>query len=63
MAELREGSRTAICSVLAHFHEWGLISDLKDRQLLRKPVPGLCRLLAAAAGLQGSMRIGLCIYG
>ena len=38
MAELGEGSRTAIRSVLAHFHERGLISDLKDRRLLRKPV-------------------------
>jgi len=38
MAELAEGSRTAIRSALAHFHERGLISDLKERRLLRKPV-------------------------
>ncbi|WP_395407473.1 GntR family transcriptional regulator [Pseudoduganella sp. UC29_106] len=38
MAELGEGSRTAIRSVLAHFHESGLISDLKERRLLRKPL-------------------------
>jgi DNA-binding GntR family transcriptional regulator len=38
MAEMGEGSRTAIRSALAHFHECGLISDLKERRLLRKPV-------------------------
>jgi DNA-binding GntR family transcriptional regulator len=37
MAELGEGSRTAIRSALAHFHARGLISDLKERRLLRKP--------------------------
>ena len=38
MVELGGGSRTAIRSVLAHFHERGLIDDLKARRLLRKPV-------------------------
>jgi DNA-binding GntR family transcriptional regulator len=38
MAELGEGSRTAIRSALNYFHEQGLISDLKDRRLVRKPV-------------------------
>ncbi|TWI62637.1 DNA-binding GntR family transcriptional regulator [Pseudoduganella lurida] len=37
MAALGEGSRTAIRSVLAHFHAQGLIGDLKERRLLRKP--------------------------
>jgi DNA-binding GntR family transcriptional regulator len=39
MAEMGEGSRTAIRSALAHFHECGLISDLRERRLLRKPEP------------------------
>lgn len=38
MAELGEGSRTAIRSALAYFHERGLISGLKDRRLVRKPL-------------------------
>jgi DNA-binding GntR family transcriptional regulator len=37
MAELGEGSRTAIRSVLVYFHEQGLIDDLKERRLRRKP--------------------------
>ena len=37
MAELGDGSRTAIRSALAYFHEQGLISDMKERRLLRKP--------------------------
>ena len=37
MADLGEGSRTSVRSALAHFHARGLISDLKDRRLLRKP--------------------------
>jgi DNA-binding GntR family transcriptional regulator len=37
MAALVEGSRTAVRSVLAHLHEQGLIGDLKERRLLRKP--------------------------
>jgi len=40
MAELGEGSRTAVRSALAHFHDRGLISDLKERRLLRKPERG-----------------------
>jgi DNA-binding GntR family transcriptional regulator len=40
MAELGEGSRTAIRSALAYFHAQGLISDMKERRLLRKPRPG-----------------------
>jgi DNA-binding GntR family transcriptional regulator len=38
MAELGEGSRTAVRSTLAYLHAQGLISDLKERRLLRKPV-------------------------
>jgi DNA-binding GntR family transcriptional regulator len=38
MTVLGEGSRTAIRSALAYFHSRGLISDLKERRLLRKPV-------------------------
>jgi DNA-binding GntR family transcriptional regulator len=38
MAELGEGSRTAIRSTVSYFHSQGLISDLKERRLLRKPV-------------------------
>ncbi len=37
MAALVGGSRTAIRSALGYFHTQGLISDLKDRRLLRKP--------------------------
>jgi DNA-binding GntR family transcriptional regulator len=37
LAELGEGSRTAIRSALAHFRSRGLISDVKERRLLRKP--------------------------
>ncbi|SFV13313.1 GntR family transcriptional regulator [Pseudoduganella namucuonensis] len=40
MAELGGGSRTAIRSALAYFHTQGLINDLKDRRLLRKPLRG-----------------------
>jgi DNA-binding GntR family transcriptional regulator len=39
MALLAEGSRTAVRSALAYFHERGLIGNLKDRTLLRKPEP------------------------
>jgi DNA-binding GntR family transcriptional regulator len=39
MAALGEGSRTAIRSALAYFHERRLIGDLKERRLLRKPAP------------------------
>jgi DNA-binding GntR family transcriptional regulator len=38
MAELGDGSRTAVRSALAYFHEQGLISDLKERRLVRKPL-------------------------
>ena len=37
MAQLGEGSRTAVRSALVYFHERGLIGDLKERRLLRKP--------------------------
>lgn len=37
MAALVGGSRTAIRSALAYFHTQGLISDLKERRVLRKP--------------------------
>lgn len=37
MAELGEGSRTAVRSVIVYFHEQGLINDLKERRLRRKP--------------------------
>ena len=37
MTELCQGSRTAIRSALAYLHTQGLISDLKQRRLLRKP--------------------------
>ena len=37
MAALVDGSRTAIRSALAYFDTQGLISDLKERRLLRKP--------------------------
>ncbi len=37
MAELGEGSRTAIRNALGHFLARGLISDMKERRLLRKP--------------------------
>jgi DNA-binding GntR family transcriptional regulator len=37
MAELADGSRSAVRSALAYFHEQGLISDLKERRLLRQP--------------------------
>lgn len=38
MTELCQGSRTAIRSVLAYLHTQGLISGLKERRLLRKPL-------------------------
>lgn len=38
MAELAQGSRTAVRSTLAYLQERGLIRDLKERRLLRKPV-------------------------
>ncbi len=38
MAELAQGSRTAIRSTINYLHSRGLISDLKDRRLVRKPV-------------------------
>jgi DNA-binding GntR family transcriptional regulator len=38
MAELGEGSRTAVRSTLAYLLSQGLISDLKERRLLRKPL-------------------------
>lgn len=38
MAALVGGSRTAIRSALAYFDKQGLISDLKERRLLRKPL-------------------------
>ena len=37
MTELCQGSRTAIRSALTYLHSQGLISDLKERRLLRKP--------------------------
>src|ERR1700741_5109727 len=37
MVALVGGSRTAIRSALAYLHAQGLISDLKERRLLRKP--------------------------
>jgi DNA-binding GntR family transcriptional regulator len=37
MAELCEGSRTAVRSALAYFHTQRLIGGLSDRRLLRKP--------------------------
>jgi DNA-binding GntR family transcriptional regulator len=40
MTELCQGSRTAIRSALAHLHTQGLISGLKERRVLRKPLPG-----------------------
>lgn len=39
MTELGQGSRTAIRSTLAYFIERGLIGGMKQRFLLRKPVP------------------------
>jgi DNA-binding GntR family transcriptional regulator len=39
MAELCDGSRSAIRSALAHFQARGLINDLKDRRVMRKPEP------------------------
>ena len=38
MAVLGDGSRTAVRSALAYFHTQGLISNLKERRLLRKPL-------------------------
>jgi DNA-binding GntR family transcriptional regulator len=38
MADVGEGSRTAIRSALVYFHERGLISGMKERRLLRRPV-------------------------
>jgi DNA-binding GntR family transcriptional regulator len=38
MADLGDGSRTAVRSALTYFHEQGLISDMKERRLTRKPV-------------------------
>jgi len=37
MAELTQGSRTAVRSSLAYLHGRGLIAALRDRRLLRKP--------------------------
>lgn len=37
MAELTQGSRTAVRSSLAYLHSRGLIAALRDRRLLRKP--------------------------
>ncbi|MCS0658254.1 GntR family transcriptional regulator [Massilia terrae] len=37
MAELTQGSRTAVRSALAYLHNRGLIAGLDDRRLLRKP--------------------------
>lgn len=39
MAELTQASRTAVRSSLAYFETRGLIADLRDRRLLRKPEP------------------------
>jgi len=39
MAELAHGSRTAVRSTLNYLLKRGLISDLKERRLLRKPAP------------------------
>lgn len=39
LAALGEGSRSAVRSAIAHFFSRGLISGLKERRLLRKPVP------------------------
>jgi DNA-binding GntR family transcriptional regulator len=39
MAELAQGSRTAVRSSLNYLHTRGIISDLKERRLLRKPQP------------------------
>lgn len=39
MAELSQGSRTAVRSALAYLHGRGLIAGLDDRRLLRKPQP------------------------
>jgi len=39
MTELGGASRTAVRSVLAHFVKQGLIAGMKERHLLRKPVP------------------------
>lgn len=38
MAELGQGSRTAVRSALAHLVERGLIKGMKERHLVRKPV-------------------------
>ena len=39
MAELAQGSRTAIRSTINYLHSRGLINDLKERRLIRKPQP------------------------
>lgn len=39
MTELAQGSRTAVRSALACLVERGLVSDLKERRLLRRPQP------------------------
>jgi DNA-binding GntR family transcriptional regulator len=39
MTDIGQSSRTAVRSVLAYFIERGLIRGMKDRHLLRKPVP------------------------
>jgi DNA-binding GntR family transcriptional regulator len=39
MAELTQGSRTAVRSALAYLHSRGLIASLDQRRLLRKPQP------------------------
>jgi DNA-binding GntR family transcriptional regulator len=38
LAALGEGSRSAVRSAIAHFFERGLISGMKERRLLRKPL-------------------------
>jgi DNA-binding GntR family transcriptional regulator len=40
MATVGQGSRTAIRSALVYFHERGLISGMRERIVLRKPVRG-----------------------
>jgi DNA-binding GntR family transcriptional regulator len=40
MTKLGDGSRTAVRSALAYFHERGLIDDLRERRLLRQPQRG-----------------------
>jgi DNA-binding GntR family transcriptional regulator len=40
MAESAQGSRTAVRSSVVHLVEQGLVSDLKERRLLRRPQAG-----------------------